>query len=225
MRNDDHGAVAIVEHALEPADGVDIEVIGGLVEQHDIGICEQRLRQQHAQLPARRDSRHRPGMLFQRNIQTQQQLTCTGLGAVAVQLGELDFQLRHLHAFCLAHLRQRIDAVALLLDGPQLFMPHDDGIQHAEFLEGELVLAQLAKTLVGIDRDITGSRLQIAAEDAHQGRFAAAVGADQAVAVPLAEAHGDIFKQGLRPELHGEIGGSNHGVVPTVSEAALLIGP
>ena len=95
----------------------------------------------------------------------------------------------------------------------------------AEFLERELVLAQLADALVGIDRDIAGTGLQVAAENFHQRGLAAAVGPDQAIAVALAERDGDIFKQGLRPELHGDIGGRNHGVVPAVCEPALLIGP
>ena len=44
---------ARVQHALEPADAVDVEVVGRLVEQQDVRIAEQRLREQHAQLPAR----------------------------------------------------------------------------------------------------------------------------------------------------------------------------
>ncbi len=59
VRDDDHGRVALVQHVFQPADGVDVEVVGRLVEQQDVGIREQRLRQQHAQLPARRDVAHR----------------------------------------------------------------------------------------------------------------------------------------------------------------------
>jgi hypothetical protein len=55
VRNDDHGAVAVVEHALEPANGIDVEVVCGLVEQHDVGVGEQGLCQQYTQFPARRD--------------------------------------------------------------------------------------------------------------------------------------------------------------------------
>ena len=41
--DDDHGALALVDHVLQPADGVDVEVVGRLVEQQDVGIGEQRL--------------------------------------------------------------------------------------------------------------------------------------------------------------------------------------
>ena len=39
VRDDDHRAVAVVEHVLEPADGVDVEVVGRLVEQQDVGLA------------------------------------------------------------------------------------------------------------------------------------------------------------------------------------------
>ena len=38
-----------------------------------------------------------------------------------------------------------------------------------------------------------------------------AVGPDRAVAVAAAEFHGDVRKQGLNPELHGNAGGDDHG--------------
>ena len=38
---------------------VDVEVVGRLVEQQDVRVAEQRLREQHAQLPARRHRAHR----------------------------------------------------------------------------------------------------------------------------------------------------------------------
>ena len=62
MRNDDHGAVARVECIFQPADGVDIEVIGRLVQQQNVGIGKQRLRQQYTQFESGRNSAHRPLM-------------------------------------------------------------------------------------------------------------------------------------------------------------------
>ena len=139
----------------------------------------------------------------------EQQFAGARLGGVAVQLGEPHLQLGDLHAVFFAHLRQRVDAVALLLHLPQLRMTHDHGVEHRIVLEGELVLAQLADALVGVDADIARARLQIAAEDLHQGGLAAAVGADQAVAVAVAELDGDVLEQRLGPELHGDVGGGN----------------
>ena len=52
VRDGDQHALVLVEEVLEPADRVEVEVVGGLVEQQRLGLAEQRLREQHAQLVA-----------------------------------------------------------------------------------------------------------------------------------------------------------------------------
>ncbi len=207
MGDDDHRAVSRVEHILQPADGMDIQVVGRLVQQQDVRVGKQRLGQQHPQLPAGGDGAHGALVLFDRDTHAQQQFAGTRLGGVAVVFGKLHLQVRHLHAVLFAHLRQRIDAIALGLHLPQLFMAHDHGIEDRVFLKAELILAQLAEALVGVEADIAGARFQVAAEDLHQRRLAAAVGADKPVAVAVAELDGDVFKKRLGAELHGDIGG------------------
>src|SRR5438874_1000119 len=83
-------------------------------------------------------------------------------------------------------------------------------VEHAHVFVRELVLAQFAETLAPIDRDRTRARLEIAAEDFHERGFAAAVCADQSVAIALAKAQRDVFEEGLAPELHGDVGGAQH---------------
>jgi hypothetical protein len=55
---------------FQPADGGNVEVVGRLVEQQDLGVGKQRLDQQHAQLPARRDIAHRAVVLFAAGMPT-----------------------------------------------------------------------------------------------------------------------------------------------------------
>ena len=50
VRDDDHRPFVTFELLLEPGDGVDIEVVGRLVEEEDVGLGEQYLRQQHLEL-------------------------------------------------------------------------------------------------------------------------------------------------------------------------------
>ena len=156
VRNDDHGAVALVQHLLQPADSVDIQVVGRFIEQQNIGVGEQRLRQQHAQLPARRDFAHRAVVLLHRNAYAQQQFAGARFGGVAIHFAILHFQVGDLVAILFAHFRQRIDAVALLLHLPQFVMSHNDGVQHAEFFKRELILTQLTDTFVRIAGDVAG---------------------------------------------------------------------
>ncbi len=209
MGNDDHGAVALHQDVFQPADGVDVQVVGRFVEQQHLGIGEKRLGQQHAQLPARCHFAHRAEVLFQRNAQAEQQLAGAGFGGVAVHLGELALQLGDLHPVFFTHLGQRVDAVALGLDLPQALMTHDHRVDDGELLVGELILAQLAEAHVGFEHDLASAGLQIVAEDLHEGRLATAVGADQAVAVAVVELDGNILEQRLGAELHGDIGGGD----------------
>ncbi|MNE08901.1 hypothetical protein D3C80_1015630 [compost metagenome] len=207
--NDDHGAVTRRENAFQPADSVDVQVVGRFVEQQHFRVGEQGLRQQYAQFPAWCYFGHRAEMLFQWNTQTQQQLTGTGFGGIAVHFSEFCFQLGHGHAVFFGHFWQRIDTVALSLDPPQFLVAHDHGVDHGKFFVGELVLAQFTQTHVRLEHDLACGRLQVAAEDFHEGRLAAAVGADQAVAVAVVELDRDVLEQGLGAELHGDVSGGD----------------
>ncbi len=79
-------------------------MVGRLIEQQYVGVAEQRLGQQHAEFPARRDNAHRLVVLFEGNAQAQQQLAGTGLGGIAVELGEAHFEIGDRHAIFFTHL-------------------------------------------------------------------------------------------------------------------------
>ena len=94
VRDDDHRALAPGQNTFEPANRVDVEVVSRLVEQHDVGIGEQGLSEQYAQLPTRRDRAHRAVVLLLRDADREQQLAGGGLGGVAVELRKLVLELR-----------------------------------------------------------------------------------------------------------------------------------
>ena len=52
--HEQHGAGVVGEERLEPLDGLDVEVVGRLVEQQHVGRGHQRPRQQHAPPPSAR---------------------------------------------------------------------------------------------------------------------------------------------------------------------------
>ena len=207
MGNDDHGGVALVEHVFQPANRVDVQVIRRLVEQQDVRVREQRLRQQHAQLPAWRDIAHRALMQVNGDTGAQQQFARARFGRVAVVFGNLAFQLGRLHVVVVRRFRVRVNRVALLDGGPHFRVAHHDDVEDAHVFKRKLVLAQLAQALVGIEHDVAARRVQVAAQDLHERRLAAAVRADQAIAVAVAEFDGDILKQWLGAKLHRNICG------------------
>ena len=130
VRDDDHGAVAGHQNVFQPADGVDVQVVGGLIQQQYVRVRKQRLCQQHTQFPARRQSTHGAVVLLQRNIQAQQQLTGSGFRGVAIHFGKLHFQVCHGHTVFLTHLWQRINAVPLFFHIPEFFVAHNHSVHH-----------------------------------------------------------------------------------------------
>ena len=210
MGDDDHRRVVLVQNILQPADRVDVEVVRRLVEQQHVGIREQRLREQHAQLPARRDIAHRTVVILDRDADAEQQFACAGLGRVAAVLGEFGLELGGVHVVVVRRVRVRIDRIALGHRGPHFGVAHHDDVEHPHVFVGELVLTQFAEANVRLEHDGARTLLQVAAENLHERRLAAAVRADETVAVAFAELDRDILEQGLRPELHGDIGGRQH---------------
>ena len=61
VRDDEHGAVEAGEELLEPGEAVGVEVVGGLVEEQDVGVLEQRGGQQRAGLLAAGEAPQRAG--------------------------------------------------------------------------------------------------------------------------------------------------------------------
>ncbi len=211
MRDDDHRRVVLVQHVFEPADRVDVQVVGRFVEQQYVRLREQRLREQHAQFPARRDVAHRTIVQVYRDTDAEQQFARARFGRVAVVLGELRFQFGRVHVVVVGGFRVRVDRVALGHRPPHFRVAHHHDVEHAHVFIRELILTQLTETNVRLEHHIACTLLEIAAQDLHERGLAATVRADQAVAVASAEFDRDVLEQGLRPELHGDVGSRQHG--------------
>ena len=185
MADDHHGGVVVVERAFQPADGVDVEVVGGLIQQQYVRPREQRLRQQHAQLEAGRNFAHRPVVARFVNAGIGEDAAGPGLGIVPAVLGEYTFEFGGLHVVRVRGVGVGIDAVAFLHRGPQLGVPAHDHVEHPIIFIAELVLIQLAQAHAGLQHHVAGAGVEIAAQYLHQRGFAGTVGADEAVAIAV----------------------------------------
>ena len=211
VADDDHRGFVVVEHVFEPADRVDVEVVGGLVEQQHVGPGKQRLRQQHAQLQARRHLAH--GAVVQRLIESgvHQDGAGPGLGVVTTVLGVLAFELRGAHVVVVAGLGIGVDAIALGQRLPHFLVTLHHHVKHALVFVTELVLVQLAQAQPGLQHHFACARLQVPAQDLHQRGLATAVGADQAIAVAIGELDRNLLEERFRAELDRQIGRGKHG--------------
>ena len=172
---DQQDAAGIARQILfEPEDGFEVEVVGGLVEQQQVGAVHQRARQVQAHAPAAGEA---GDGAFQRVVgetQPVQQLRGARLGTVAVD------------GF-VAVLRVEPGRVVVFL-GQCLFQQAQFGIAVEHELQrghvgvGDLLFDE-GDGLAGLHGDLAAVRLDLAAYQAEQRGFAAAVLADQADAL------------------------------------------
>ena len=145
VRDHDQRAVVLDEELAQPVDRVEVQVVGRLVQQQRLRVAEQRLRQQHAHLLSALDLRHLARVQLVGDVEALQQDRGVAFGRVAVLLADDAFELAEAHAVGLGHLGLGVEELALFERAPQALVPHDDRVDHAELVEGELVLPQDAE--------------------------------------------------------------------------------
>ena len=207
MRNDDHGGIAFVQHIFQPANRIDVEVIGRFVQQQNIRIGKQGLCEQDPQLPARCNGTHQAFMQFQSDTDAEEQFACPCFRRIAVVFGKSGFELGRLHVIFIGRIGIGINGIAFRHGFPHLLVPHHDDIENAHILIRELILIQFAKTFILVESDSPGSSFPVTTQNFDERRLAGTVSPDQAVTVSFTEFDGNIFEQGLGAELYGNIGG------------------
>ena len=133
---------------------MNIEVVGGLIEQKDVGVGEQCLSQQDPKLPARRNLPHWAIVLFYRNTNAEQQFTGPCLCCIAIVLRELCLKIGCLHVIVFASLRIGINGVPLRHRRPHFLVPHHHHVEHTNLFKSKLILAQLTQANMLIFHDI-----------------------------------------------------------------------
>ena len=197
-----------MKEVLQPVDGVEIEVVGGLVEEQGFGLAEESLRQQDADFLAALQLAHLALVQLFGDVEAVEQDGGIALGGVAVFVADDAFELAEAHAVGVGHLGLLVDAVALFEGGPEGLVAHDDGVDDAIGVEGELILAQNAEFARADDGALL--RVELAGEDLHESGLAGAVGAGEAVAAAGHEADAHVFEEHLRAVAHGDVADADH---------------
>ena len=175
----------------------------GSSSKQGLRLAEERLRDQHADLLAALQLGHFALVQFVRDVEALEQDGGIGLGLVAVLFADDALQLAQAAAVLVGHLGLLVDALALFQGRPEGLVAHDDGVDHAEGVKGVLVLREHAD-LLGAD-DIALLRVDLAGQHLHEGGFAGAVGAGEAVAPAAGKGDRDILKEELGAVAHGHI--------------------
>ncbi len=137
------------------------------------------------------------------NVEAVKQNGRVALGGVAVLVADHAFELAQPHAVFVGHLGLLIDAVALFKRRPQRLVAHDDRVDDAIGVEGELILAQDAQLARANHRAFL--RLELAGQNLHEGGFAGAIRPGEPVAAAGHKGGGHVFKEHLGAVAHGHM--------------------
>ena len=187
MGDEHDGAGKAEQEVLQPFDGRDVQVVGGLVQQQHVGRTHQRLRQQHATLHAA-GQRGEVGIAVQ--LQARQGLAHARVQVPAV--AGLDALLRAGHGFGIPVVRGVVEGGQLRAEVAQAFGDH---VEHGTFgvLRHGLGQARHAQGVAPAHLAVVGR--DFAVQQAQQRGLAGAVAADHAHALAALEGEVDAVQQ------------------------------
>ena len=114
MRDHEHGLLQVAQVFLQPLHGVQVEVVGGLVEQQVIGVSEESLGQHDAHFLVVAQLSHQFLVGFLLHAQVLQELSGVAFCLPTVHLGELFLQFGGTVTVFLGHFRLAVERLALL---------------------------------------------------------------------------------------------------------------
>ena len=205
MAHHQYRALIVHEEILQPHHRGQVQVVGGLVQQHHVRVAEEGLGQQHLHLQSRVHVRHKGLVEAHVHPQALEDAAGVALGLPATQLRKLLLQLGGPQAVLIAEVRLFVYGVLLFAAVVEALVAHDDGVQHRVCVVHVLVLLENGHALFGGQSDAAGSGLQLPGEYLYKGGLACAVGAYDAVAVARGELQVHTGKEHRGTELHGQI--------------------
>ncbi len=185
---DEHEAAGEgLEEAFQPVDRLNVQVVGGFVQQQDVGSAHQRLRQQHAPLHAAGQRREIgvPGQL-----QPFQHLLHAAVQVPAV--ARLDAGLRRRHRRHVADVHGVMVAGQQRAEVAQAFGYH---VEHAALHVLRHLLRHPRDHHPGLHAHLAVVGLELTGHQPHQGGLAGAVAADDADAFAGFDGQVDVVEQ------------------------------
>ena len=217
MRDQQHRLIEIVEIALEPAGGGQIEVIGGFVEDQEIGGCRELTgKRQPAPLATRQGDRLARARLDRIEPQTGEHRVDARRSGIAAGM----FESLEVVGITIEHFWRRLiagvaDGVGLgrqvVLQLQQLGEPARCGVPHGDRATQVAILVHHGDPHSRRARDDAAIRLPIARDQLHQGGLAGAVPTDHAPAFTAFDLEGDAGEEGVGAEDDGEFAARDQG--------------
>ncbi len=204
VRNDQQRARVAAQPLFQPQHGIEVEMVGGLVEQQQLGRAHQGARQVQPSTPAAGEFLHRALVGFRRKAQPVHQPAGPGAGVIAMQLLDAVMGARHrLDVTALPGIRlvaqragQFLVAAHHIVDGRVRqrggFLRHRGQAQPA----GHVQLAGIA--------------FQLPLQRGEQAGLAAAIAADHAQPPAALDDQVDVREQQPAAAAQGEVAKGDH---------------
>ena len=145
----EHTLLQVAQILLQPLHGVEVEVVGRLVEQQIVGMTKESLGQHNAHLLVVRQLRHHHIVAVVLHTEVLEQLSSLAFSLPAVHLGKLQFKVGSQIAVFLAHLRLGIESLALLHVLPKRLVSLQHRVHHGEAVVLEVILVEHREALSG----------------------------------------------------------------------------
>ena len=202
MADQEQGARIAREVVLEPEARLEVEVVGRLVEQEQIGLGEQHRGQRHPHPPAAGEARERPRLGFLLEAQPGQDRARPRRGGVGADVGEPGLD------------RRDLGRIVGALSGPQQPRALEVGIEHRlarRPLAARRLLRDRADARAAPQPHLTRIRAQLAPDQSQQRGLAAAVAADQADPVARRQADARALEQEPAADPQADVVEMQHG--------------
>ena len=214
MRDEDHAGVERGERRLEPLQVGDVEVVGGLVEEQQVGVPGQRPSERGARELAAGEGRQRPVEVVVREAEPADD----GGGARAPVPAAGMLETRHGLGVA-PHRRLVVRAVLHRLFEPaQLLLERDQVGRAAEHVvpEGQVEVQRRPLVVEGDaralrERELAAVELGLPGEDAEQRRLAGAVRPGEGEALAALDLERDAVEEQGAGDLLAQVGGDHDG--------------
>ena len=208
--NEDEGIFVFLQVALEPCDMLFVQIVGGLVQQQDLGLFQQQLGQQD--LGTLTAAQIGDVMVKTQRQQTQRTGNFLNTGIDHIEIVGIQHTLdltQFIHEGIHLFGRSIAQLVADLVHaGLQIEEPAEGRAQN--ILNGHTggkgsVLIEVAGADIARPFDLAFVGHQLAGDDIHKGRLAFAVGADQADVFTAQQAEGYVLENGAVAKAVGQV--------------------
>ena len=203
--NDQQRAGIRQQPALQPQHGVEVEMVGGFVQQQNVRRTHERLRQRQPHPPTAGKRVYGPGLVFRGEPETRHEGggaatgspaprgVVVGVGgadarAIAAGFGGSHFALRHAHGQVAIH--HELDSSTAV---------------------GGHFLGHAGQHLAGRALHVTGVSMQFTRDQGEQTGFAGAVRADDTRAVTTKQAETRVLEEGARAATESDLAKVDHG--------------